>query len=82
MTDASTPDRSSHVLPARYLTGEIPGIGGVLKQRAEDFLVEEMPLYAPSGKGEHIYLLVSKRHLSTFDAVDVLARHRSGRAHV
>jgi tRNA pseudouridine13 synthase len=75
MTDAATPDRSSHVLPARYLTGEIPGIGGLLKQRPEDFLVEEMPLYAPSGKGEHIYLLVSKRNLSTFDAVDVLARH-------
>ena len=58
-----------------YLTREIPGIGGELKQRPEDFLVEEVPLYTPSGQGEHIYLFVEKRGLSTLQLRDTLARH-------
>jgi tRNA pseudouridine13 synthase len=68
-------DTSAHVQPRRYLTHDIPGLGGVIKQRPEDFLVDEMPAYQPSGQGEHIYLCVQKKSLSTFDAVDVLARH-------
>ena len=32
-----------------YLTRECPGVGGVLKERAEDFFVQEIPLYEPSG---------------------------------
>ena len=28
-----------------FLTPDIPGIGGSIKQRPEDFLVEELPLY-------------------------------------
>ena len=38
-----------------YLTGEFPGIGGRIKARAEDFFVQEIPLYEPAGEGEHIY---------------------------
>ncbi|MEI7658809.1 MAG: tRNA pseudouridine(13) synthase TruD [Phycisphaerae bacterium] len=68
-------DASSHVAPARFLTEGIPGTGGVIKQRPEDFLVDEMPLYQPCGEGEHLYMLVQKRELSTFDAVDIIARH-------
>ncbi len=58
-----------------YLTSAIPGIGGTLKQRPDDFLVEEIPLYAPDGEGEHIYLFVEKRGLSTLQLRDNLARH-------
>lgn len=58
-----------------YLSAEVPGIGGTLKQRPDDFLVEEIPLYAPSGAGEHIYLFVEKRGLSTLQLRDTLARH-------
>lgn len=61
--------------PPRYLTEEIAGIGGALKRRPEDFLVQETPLYDPAGEGEHLYLMVEKRSLSTFDAIGVLARH-------
>lgn len=64
-----------HVAPAARLTSDIPGIGGLIKQRPEDFLVDEQPLYTPSGEGEHIYLLVEKRGLSTSEMVTVLARH-------
>jgi tRNA pseudouridine13 synthase len=69
------PDTSAHVEPARYLTSDIPGTGGVIKQRPEDFLVDEMPAYQPCGEGEHVYMLVQKRSLSTFEAVEVIARH-------
>lgn len=51
------------------------GIGGRLRERPEDFLVEEVPLYQPSGTGEHIYLFVQKRSMSTLDMVGVLAKH-------
>lgn len=72
----SGPAPSPSPLPAaRYLTDDIPGIGGVIKQRPEDFLVEEIPLYEPSGEGEHLYLLVEKRAMSTFEAMGVLAHH-------
>lgn len=61
--------------PARYVTADFPGIGGTIKERAEDFLVDEQPAYAPSGQGEHVYLLVQKRGMSTLEMVDVIARH-------
>lgn len=61
--------------PLRYVTADLPGIGGTIKQRPEDFLVEEIPLYTPAGQGEHVYLLIEKRLLSTFEMVDVVARH-------
>jgi tRNA pseudouridine13 synthase len=58
-----------------YLTGDLEGIGGVIRQRPEDFLVDEQPLYQPAGSGEHIMLFVQKRNLTTADVVDFLARH-------
>ncbi len=58
-----------------FTTSDIPGIGGTLKQRPEDFLVEEIPLYDPCGEGEHIYLLIEKRSMATFEAMGVIAHH-------
>jgi tRNA pseudouridine13 synthase len=58
----------------RYLTGNFPGTGGVAKESPEDFRVEEIPLYLPCGEGEHLYLTVEKRGMTTFDMVDRLAR--------
>ncbi|NLE77558.1 MAG: tRNA pseudouridine(13) synthase TruD, partial [Chloroflexi bacterium] len=58
----------------RYLTEDLPGIGGRVRWEPEDFQVEEIPLYQPSGLGEHTYLWVEKRGLSTFRAVEILAR--------
>lgn len=37
-----------------------PGTGGALRQAPEDFRVEELPLYAPSGEGDFLYLHVEK----------------------
>lgn len=58
-----------------YLTDAIPGINGSIKDRPEDFLVEEIPLYRPSGSGEHIYLFVEKQGLTTLQLRDAIARH-------
>jgi tRNA pseudouridine13 synthase len=43
------------------LTGDLPGIGGRIKQAPEDFEVEEIPAYEPSGSGEYLYLWLEKR---------------------
>ncbi|HYD02103.1 MAG TPA: tRNA pseudouridine(13) synthase TruD [Phycisphaerales bacterium] len=68
-------DSSPHTRPESYLTAAIPGTGGAIKQRPEDFIVEEIPAYDPSGEGEHIYLFVQKVGLSTSQLVSILARH-------
>lgn len=64
-----------HITPGLYITGDVPGIGGVIKQRPEDFLVEELPAYEPCGEGEHIYMLVEKRDMATLHMVRVIANH-------
>lgn len=61
-------------MPLPYLTRSIPGIGGSIKNRAEDFFVQELPLYEPSGQGEHVYCEIQKVGVATFDAIDRLAR--------
>jgi len=58
-----------------YRSEDVPGTGGTLKTREEDFLVDELPLYPPSGEGEHLMMLVEKRGLSTLHMVGMLARH-------
>ena len=64
-----------HATPVEYVTADVPGIGGVLKQRPEDFLVEEIPLYEPCGEGEHFYLFVQKREMTTLELVGKIAKH-------
>ena len=57
-----------------YLTADLPGVAGVIKQRPGDFLVEEQPLYQTKGEGEHLILLIEKTSLTTTDIVINLAR--------
>ncbi len=57
-----------------YLTADIPGTGGIIKERPEDFLVEEQPLYQPCGQGEHLFLYLEKRQRTTIDVVRRLAK--------
>jgi tRNA pseudouridine13 synthase len=59
---------------SKYLTASFPGTGGTIKESPEDFLVEEIPLYTPCGEGEHLYLVVEKRGLTTFDLLQRLSR--------
>ena len=55
------------------LTADLPGIAGTLKSQPEDFEVEEIPAYSPSGDGEHLFLWIEKRGVSA----DELTRHLS-----
>lgn len=57
-----------------YLTFDFPGVGGAIKQRPEDFFVQELPLYEASGAGEHVYAEIQKVGISTFDAINDVAR--------
>lgn len=58
-----------------YLTAEEPGIGGRIKRRPEDFFVDELPLFEPTGSGDHLYLKVEKNRRLTTDCVRFLAEH-------
>lgn len=57
------------------LTAGLAGIGGRIKSAPEDFLVEEVPAVTPSGRGDHLWVLVEKRRLTTHEAAARLARH-------
>ncbi len=52
-----------------------PPVGGRIKERPEDFLVEELPLYEPSGGGEHLYLRVAKTDMAHHELVALLRAH-------
>lgn len=51
-----------------------PPIPGRFKARNEDFVVDELPAYAPSGEGEHWLVRIRKQGLSTHEAVRRIAR--------
>lgn len=63
----------NNLLPG-FLTRDLPGIGGRIKVEYEDFLVEEIPLYEPSGVGEHTFFAIEKRGVPTMRAVEEIAR--------
>jgi len=74
MSDTLCPDDR----PLPYLTDDLPGVGGVIKAYNEDFFVEEIPRYEPSGDGTHVYLTIEKSGMTTPEAIGLLAQ-RLGR---
>ena len=60
-----------------YVTADLPGIGGELKQRPEDFIVTETGQFEPTGEGDHLYLYVEKEKRLTTDVVRYLAGDRA-----
>ncbi len=57
-----------------FLTAELPGTGGVLRATLDDFRVDEVAAYEPSGEGEHVYARIEKRDMTTPFAIDRIAR--------
>src|SRR5262249_51100806 len=51
------------VIQPPLLTSDLPGIGGKIKTIPEDFEVEEIPAYEPSGQGDFFYLWIEKRDM-------------------
>ncbi|MFB6285384.1 MAG: tRNA pseudouridine(13) synthase TruD [Candidatus Bipolaricaulia bacterium] len=47
------------------ITPDLAGIGGDLKVEPAHFVVEEIPLYAPTGEGEHVYVSVTREGWTT-----------------
>jgi tRNA pseudouridine13 synthase len=45
------------------------------KQSVRDFVVDEIPLYAFSGEGEHLVLQVRKKNLATNEMIGIIARY-------
>lgn len=62
------------MLSLPHITPELPGSGGTLRASPEDFRVDEVPAYLPSGSGPHLYLHVEKRGRTTRDVLRTLAR--------
>ena len=56
------------------LTHELAAITGRLRDEPEDFLVEEILSYAPSGAGTHVWFEIEKRGLTSFEAIRRIAR--------
>ncbi len=56
-----------------YLTHQLPGTGGTIKESPDDFIVEEIPSYLPCGSGEHCYLTLEKRGITTLEAIRRIA---------
>ena len=58
--------------PPRWREGALHA--GRIKSQPEDFRVDEIPVYEPSGEGEHLFVQIRKTDLSTTEAVKRLCR--------
>ena len=63
------------VLSLRYHTSRLisKASAGEIKSEPSHFKVEEIPLYEPEGKGDHVYLRVSREGRNTRDLVLALS---------
>jgi tRNA pseudouridine13 synthase len=62
------------VIQPPLLTHDLRGLGGKIKTIPEDFEVEEIPAYEPSGQGDFLYLWMEKRDLGAEFFTRLLAR--------
>ncbi|MEE8059974.1 MAG: tRNA pseudouridine(13) synthase TruD [Pseudomonadales bacterium] len=59
--------------PLPYAYGE-PSLTGILRQRPEDFVVEEILGFEPEGEGEHVFLWIEKIGHNTQQLAERLAK--------
>jgi len=62
---------SSEQLP--HATAKSLRVLGKIREAAQDFQVEEIPAYAPEGRGDHLFVHFQKTDLSTPEAVKRIA---------
>lgn len=60
--------------PLPGISSDLPGVGGRIKVEPEDFEVEEIPAYQPSGSGDFLYLWMEKRGVGAEYFVRQIAR--------
>lgn len=63
--------RSSEQLP--HATAKSLRVLGKIREGADDFQVDEIPAYAPEGRGDHLFVHFQKTDLSTPEAVKRIA---------
>ncbi len=56
-----------------YITEDILGIGGMIRAKPDDFTVEEIPLFEPSGVGDHLYVNITKMGATTREVQEDIA---------
>lgn len=64
----------THVVDLSYAHGGSVG-SGLLRQKPQDFTVNEQLTFEPSTEGEHVFLYIKKTGLNTDDVVKKLAMH-------
>jgi tRNA pseudouridine13 synthase len=52
----------------------LPASGGEVGPEPEDFCVDEVAAYEPSGEGDHLYVRIRKRMMTTQAAIRLIAR--------
>jgi len=57
-----------------YITAKIPGIGGKIRELPEYFVVDEVLLYEPCGTGEHLFVKITKKNITTRELQESLAK--------
>ncbi len=55
------------------ITPDLAGTGGQIKVEPEHFVVEEVPLYAPDGQGDHLFVCLSRSGRTTQQVIADLA---------
>lgn len=72
---AIDPALRARMLDPEPAPGAVPALGGRLRARPEDFLVDEIPAYGPDGREDaHLLLVLEKRGWNTEDAICEVAR--------
>ena len=69
------PEFQARLLDPPLQTAELPGIGGRIRMRPEDFAVREIPAYGPDGReGAHLLLTLQKCGIGSEDAIAEVSR--------
>lgn len=64
-----------------YITEDLPGIGGKIKSKPENFVVEEIPSFQPLDRGSHLYINITKKGVTSRDLQEKIANILDKRKH-
>lgn len=75
MEDSNAPLRSAPTAASVMARASGPSLPVArIKERCEDFVVDEVPAYEASGSGDHLFVTFRKRDLTTQEAVASIAK--------
>jgi tRNA pseudouridine13 synthase len=66
-SDSAAADKAKVPCEPPFEHGDLEAIGGHIGPTPEDFIVDEVPLYAAAGEGEHWYVRLQKRGATTIE---------------